>query len=322
MLKYKKMERMSVKILIIIFLVLILGLQKVDALGENFSLDFSPENPGPNTNVTATVSSYSYDLSRASITWLLNGQKKLSGQGETNFSFKTGNTGSTSNVSIYVVTQEGFNFNKSVSFKSASVDLLWKALNYVPLAYKGKALPSTNSIIKITAIPQFSNSSNLFYEWSMGYKSFSQSSGLNKSSFVFETGNSFEGQEVSVVVSNSDKTAVAKSSININPVETKIIFYEDNYLTGPQYNKALIGDFKMEKEKISLRAEPFYFSNDNLSALTYKWSMNGKEITTNLIPNVLSLDTGGDSGSSNISLKLTNTFNIFQYADNSIKINY
>ncbi len=310
------------KILFIFLLFLFFVWTKTNAAGENLNLDIIPEIPGPNQDVIVSVSSYSYDLDRASITWFLNGQKKLTGIGEKSFSFKTGEIGSNNNISVSIYTSDGVQINKSLNFKPASVDLLWTALNYTPSFYKGRALPSFGSLVKFTVIPHFSNNSNLVYDWSSGYKKFPSSSGLGKSSFTFMMGNDLSAEEITVTVSNYDQSELAVASVNVVPVETEIVFYKDDPLKGPQYNNVLSGEFSLTEENIILRAEPFYFSISDLTKLVYDWFMNDNSVKAESLPNELSLNTGGQSGSSDVGLNLSNSSNLFQYATNNIKFNY
>lgn len=121
----------------------------------DWSVEFTPDTPGPNTAVSATIVSYSFDVNRAGIVWILNGQTKLRGTGQKTFSFTTGNLGSQTNVSVLITTDTGVDLQKNFSFKPADVDILWSAQNYVPAAYKGKSMPVSGSMIKVTAIPHF-----------------------------------------------------------------------------------------------------------------------------------------------------------------------
>lgn len=295
----------------------------VQAVGEDFYVEFFPEIPGPNTDVSAKVISYSFEVDRANITWTVNGQVKLRGTGEKNFSFETGNLGSVTNLVVSVVSSEGVKLTKNFSFRVADVDILWEAQNYTPMSYKGKALPVSGSLIKVTAVPYFpGSSSGLVYEWQIDYKNNPDISGTGKNSFTFRTADIYNTNKINVTVSNYDKSIVAKKNVAIEIGEPKVVFYEDNPLEGPQYNKALNREVQLEKEEIIVRAEPYFFSLRDLEKLSYQWLMNGEKVFPEEFPNLLSLRKSEGSGRALIEVKVSNPLNILQFGGNSLGINY
>ncbi len=293
------------------------------AINEDFYVDFLPEIPGSNSSVFANLVSYSFDVNRANITWILNGQTKLRGTGQKNFSFVTGDLGTRTSISVLVTTDEGAQVKKDFSFQPAAVDILWEALNYTPLAYKGKSLPVSGSLIKITALPYFSEaSSRLIYEWQIDYKNFPDISGTGKDSFVLDSADIYNTNKIKVTVSNYNKTITAQKSIDIEIGVPKVVFYEESPLEGPKYNKALVGEIQLEQDEIIVRAEPYFFSTKDLKKLSYEWFMNEQKIFSEEFPNIFFIRKGESSGSSIIGVKISNPLNILQYADVNLGINY
>ncbi len=307
-------------------IVIVFGLfHQARAVGEDFSVEFSPENPGPNTNVSANIISYSFDVNRSFIAWIVNGQTKLKGTGEKSFSFQTGSMGTQTALSVLITTESGAQLRKDFSFKNADVDILWEALTYTPSWYKGKALPSSESLIKITAVPHFPSSispSKLIYNWNIDFKNKPDISGVGKRSFTLRSADVFNKNKINVTVSNYDKSITAEKNISITIGQPKIIFYEENPLEGTRSNQAMQKDFQMASDTINIRAEPFFFSTTNLKNLLYEWTMNNQKIATEEFPNILSLIRGEQSGRSAIGLKISNPINIMQFAENSLNINY
>ena len=78
-------------------------------------LSISPENPGPNQNVRATLSSYSINLDKANIVWSLNNQESSNGIGKKSFSFTTDNTVSSIVLSVTAETTDGQNLLKTIT---------------------------------------------------------------------------------------------------------------------------------------------------------------------------------------------------------------
>ena len=293
-------------------------------LGEKmyaFFVDFSPQKPGANTQVSAQVTSYTFDVNRSSISWTLNGKKAGTGK---QFSFTTGDIGSQTTLRVSIATPDGFNLDKSFYFQAAEIDLLWETSSYVPPPYQGKALPPPQASIKVTAIPQGikTAASKLIYEWKRNDKNLPDSSGQGKNTLNFyasETG----GDTIEVSVSDSGGNVNATNQIVIGVENPKILFYEDRPLEGTQYQKELGESVSLGKPELILRAEPFFFSKRALPILSYEWQMNGQKIETPQKPNLLNLTApSGQKGTSAISLALENSKNILERANKTIQINF
>ena len=291
------------------------------ALTKTFEVEFSPKYPGANTKVLAQLISYTFDVNRSEIAWIVNG--KTAGTGKI-FSFTTGDIGSELFLRVSVMAEGEVPLGKSFTFGAGEVSLLWETAGYAPAQYRGKILPVSRSPIKIVAVPRgfASSDSSLIYEWKRNYKNIPDSSGKGKKTFTFY-GDEAGSETIEVVVSNFDKSAVVSKRTEIKIAEPKILFYEEHPLEGPQYQKALSDKADLEKQELILRAEPFFFSKKTLSALSYQWIMNNKKIELPLKPNVLSLVVPSDQkGKSIIKLTMENLKNIFERAEKSLRINF
>ncbi|MFA4890153.1 MAG: hypothetical protein WC587_00750 [Candidatus Paceibacterota bacterium] len=327
-----RMKKDIAKILFVVAVVFTLTLavhHQSYASPTDFIIEMSPENPGPNENVNAKIITYSFDINRADISWLINGQKKDSGIGKSSFSFKTGEVGSKTTLTVSIITKDGLPASKSIIIRPADVDLLWEAANYVPPTYKGKALPSSESTIKVIAMPNIVSPggnkilpSNLVYQWEINNKKFPDVSGYGKSSFTFRSSEIFNEDSISITVSDFSQTVVASKRIKIKIESPKIIFYENRPIEGVLYDNALSGETQLGSDEISVKAEPFFFSKRNMGRLNYEWTMNGEKISPDTEPSIVTLRTGGGSGSANIGLRISNLISILQFAEKSLMINY
>lgn len=289
---------------------------------EDFSVNFSPENPGANTPVSAKIISYSFDVDRAEIAWFVNG--KAAGSGK-NFSFTASGLGSLLTLTVRIITPSGDRLSKTFSFRPAEVDLLWETPSYTPLQYRGKALAGPSARIKITAIPQGMPmaSSNLIYEWRRNYKNVADASGKGKKTFTFYAG-AVGSEIIEATVSTPDKSAIAVKKIMVAIGEPKVLFYEEHPLEGPQYQQELSGAINLNKPEIALRADPYFFTGKDPLKLLYEWRMNDKKISTPQKPNLLylSVPAGSLKGSSLIGLSLSNPSNIMEMAEKALRINF
>lgn len=322
------MRKEIIKIIFLsITLVALLAIQETKA-AEDFSIILSPANPGPNTMVSARISSYHFDVDRSEITWELDGKIVLRGIGEKNFRFTTPDINKTMRLFVYILTDKGTEAEKTLSFFGNDIDFLWEALTSTPIGYKAKALPVIQSQIKITAISHLFVEGNtiptseLVYEWSLKNKKNINASGTGKNFFIIQL-KDFDDYPVTLRISNFDKTIVFEKGIilSANMAAPKILFYETRPLEGPQYNKAL-QKIQLENNEIVVRAEPYFFSINNLKQLSYEWLMNREKIFSDELPNTLSLRTPEGSGTSIIDLTITNPVNFMQSAKNSLEISF
>lgn len=303
------------------------GVQKAEAQAnliqtKNFIVEFSPTHPGPNTKVSAQVISYTFDVNRAAISWILNG--KLAGTEKT-FSFTTADLGSQINLQVSVITPNNETLSQNFTFQSAETTLLWETSGYAPASYRGKILPVSQSLIKVVAFPRgFQvSSSELIYEWKRNGKNIPDSSGRGKRTFTFYSNKAGE-DAVEVAVSTSDESIIAENTNHIKIREPQILFYEEVPWEGPQYQKELGNVLSLQTSELALRAEPFFFSKRALTALSYEWQMNNKKIETPKKPNLLNLAIPPETknGTSLIELSLQNSLNLLEMANKELQINF
>ena len=155
-------------------------------------LNISPQYPSPNQDVNATLNSHVVNLNKANISWSVNDQEMSRGIGKKSFSFRVGDTGSLTVLSVTVETIEGQNILKTLTIRPAGVDILWQAYDsYVPPFYKGKALAPSQGTFKVVAIPNLVNQSgkvninNLSYAWTKDGNVYFDSSEWCKNYFFF-----------------------------------------------------------------------------------------------------------------------------------------
>ncbi len=324
------MRKDIVKIWVGVVILIVFGFfHQTQAIGESFTIEISPDNPGPNAKISAKIVSYSFDVDRANISWFVNGAKKLSGKGEKSFSFNIGEIGSKTTLVASIVTDQGITVEKSLTFRPAGLDILWEADNYTPPSYRGKALLSSESRIKITAFPEFIyngekiSPSNLIYDWEINSKKKIDMSGYGKRTISYKLSSLSREENIKVTVSSSNKTIVAEKTIKLATTAPKIVFYQENLLEGPQYNVAFNKETDLSGDGVSVRAEPYFFSNSHLKQLTYQWKMNNKAIESGEKNNVIDFRRdSGESGSALIILDIQNPISILQSAINNLKINF
>lgn len=125
------------------------------------------------------------------------------------------------------------------------------------------------------------------------------------------------GLDVRVTVSTQDGSIKAQSRTTVAPTSPVLRVYENNPLTGVQFNHSIQGEYVLSKEEIVLEAYPYFFSIPTKDASDARniWSINNIQSTQG---SSITLRNEGVEGRSLISLKANNLKKIFQFAGSQI----
>lgn len=295
-------------------------------------LEIYPENPTPNQNVTAKLSSYVADVSKSYITWSINGEQRSGGVGKSTFSFNTENLNNIELIAM-IETANGQNMTKVQNISPINVDILWEARDsYVPPFYKGKALVPKEGAFKVVAIPNVNtisgrvNTNNFSYTWEKDGQGQSKLSGWGKNSFVFYNSFLDRSNQISVKISNISGDINTESKISLNTSVPKILFYEKDPIFGIKMENAIDAEsFKIEKDNINIVALPYFISPKNLNSadLSFDWSINDSDISVENPRNELSLKpTRNKPGKATVRLFVVNTKAMISGIEKEININF
>ena len=290
-------------------------------------LGITPEYPKINEDVTASVTTYATDLNNARITWILNGDVVLVGVGKKSFSFKVGDSDSQTTLEVKIETTDGATLSKKTTLSPSGVDMLWEAYNaYVPPFYKGKTLASIEGSVKVVAIPSNQNPAGLNYQWKKDDKVQQDSSGYQQNYYIYK--NSFLEDENNIAVTISDILGnnIGANNISITPGNPKILFYRRDPALGTRWENIIADNFGINTNGETIVAEPYFFSNNDLSSTGYdiNWFLNGEKTQTpNDQRNTLSIKPeSGTSGTTSIKVNINNNKTLFQSVEKQINVNF
>ncbi|MFA6324921.1 MAG: hypothetical protein WCX46_01695 [Candidatus Paceibacterota bacterium] len=292
----------------------------------DISLSINPENPRANENVTATLSSYATDLNKSRISWTLNGQLAIDSVGQKNFSFTVGASGSQTILDIQIQTSDGSFINKQAIISPADIDMVWEAVDtYVPPFYKGKTMTSSQSVVKVVAIPNSNNGEKYIYNWKQDGNNKVNSSGYAKNSYTFKNSYLSPTNTIEVSVSDLYGNSIGNGKITIKPSAPKILFYEQDPNLGTKWEKTIDNGYMINSEGQTLVAEPYFFWPKNLRSgdLDIKWSLGESEISTPSTPNELGIKPeSGQSGTSVIKISINNMKTLFLNMTKTLNVNF
>lgn len=243
-----------------------------------------PINPSPKSTVTLTFESYTLNMSTSMITWKINNQVVLEGQGQKKLSIKTGDVGESAIVTATALAADGSTITQSINITPSSIVLLYEApKSYVPLLYEGRSLPSSGALTRISALPSLSDAgvpvspSNLSYTWYMDDTIMRDGSGLGKQSITVRLDSLKTKSEIKVVA-RSPLGNTGEKKITIYPHQVMPILYKYDSILGTNFTNAIERRFEAVSD-FTLSLEPFYVSDEDNKPATYIWYLDGLPAT-------------------------------------------
>lgn len=295
-------------------------------------MTLNPANPEPGQTVNIALQSYSYDLDRSTITWLVNGVEKKTEIGLKEFNVTASKNGQPTTIGVTVETPNDGIKETSISFVPSVVDLIYESLSYTPPFYEGRALNPNQGVVIVSAFPELIKSTgekissqDIIYAWKKDGQVQQPSSGIGKNSFIFSGSVPIRDTTIEVTASSLDGSITATKQVTVTHVTPQILFYENSPIYGIMLNKAITNPVKMLQDEFSVIAVPYFFSAGYAATpdLDYTWSLNGQTVSNQDPKNSFTtrIDKAG-AGTANIGLKISNNVRIFQLANNGYAINF
>lgn len=295
------------------------------------TLETTPENPAPNSEVFAELESFNLDLDRMLITWFVNGIQEEKGVGEKTLIFNVGDLGSTTTVEAIVRLDTGENVSRTLIITPGSVDLLWESVDgYRPPFYKGKVLPVRESTIKITAIPQVRSEGALVspkqfkYTWEHDFRVQGSLSGFGQDSFTVVNQTLNPRETVGVQIVNRDASQTTEKQLTVPIFEPEILIYavEDGVRSRQAVERAL-GTGSEE----TFVAEPYFFSvaKNDPRVLSYEWFAGDRRLegtSGQKIYNQIVLQNPRQAGIIPLSVRIEHPINLFQIASKLFSVEF
>lgn len=250
------------------------------SIASDFTLKVSNPNPDPGEIVNFEVVTFAFERAAASYEWYVNGarQKEVSGRGRYQASFPSGKDGEVKTVRVTVTTPSGSQRTKSLTVRTLSASIYWWTETSVPYWYRGKALPTLNSRVTITALPSQQNPRDISYQWQFNGSNVPRASGPGRSTFTFTMALPVE-EKIDAVLKNASGTLAKSVATTIKPVLPTVNVYQSHPLQGILSSEALTSIRRPAGESLNFLAVPFFFPAESVNRLRYLWTLNGQTIT-------------------------------------------
>lgn len=277
------------------------------------SLSATPFSPNPQEKFTVKAQIPSANANATNFSWTVSGRARsdLSGRGKHTIELTAGEAGSAIRIDVRATPPGGDTETASLTVYVSDLALVWRADTYVPRWYKGKALPSSNSEIIVTALPKISlvgsiiRPENLIYQWSIDDTERALS-GVGANVFRFKT-DAFSGhlRWIRVVIEDTQKRIRKTGELLIAPQNPRAVIYASSPLGGIE-PRSVVSNFSVVKDAlVDLLAEPFFFAGKSKREFSFSWNVGGSDTGgTPENPYILSVDTR-ETRSSNIPISVT-----------------
>ena len=325
---------MKLKFLLLLFATFLLSGTVANAQSSsNIFISVVPPYPDPNENISVSLNSYLYNLDSVSISWSVNGKIITSGIGKKSFFTTAPDAGKEATVSATITLPDGITMEIKTVIKPSVMILLWQSNDdsYTPPFYKGKALPTPDSEVKVVAMPEIRtgsgliDSKNMTYAWKKDYTNNVDGSGYGKNFFLFTNDYLENSNNISVTASTLDQKYSNQAYINIGTTEPKILFYKRDNNVGTVWEKILMTSHRIQGPEI-VEAAPYFISPKYLQSptLIWRWFINDSLVSLsgpkkNLMPIQAMI---GVSGTSKLRLEVENRNKIFQTTNKEINIEF
>ncbi len=309
-----------------------ISISRANAASESsIFINLAPPYPAPYENVSVALNSYTYSLDSVLISWSENGKVIASGTGKKSFSATAPAAGSGMEITATIYLSDGA-VEKIITIRPSVMELLWQANDsHVPPFYRGKALPTADSEVKVVAMPEIRTSNgltdpnNMTYAWKKDYTNNVDGSGYGKNFFLYVNDYLEDSNTISVTASTTDQQYSNRASIDIGTAEPKILFYKNDSALGTLWDMALGDTHKIEGPEV-LRAVPYFISPEEIRtpSLIWNWSINDSPvILPSLQKNLMPLKAEESRhGTSKLRLNIENQDKIFQTVDKEINIEF
>lgn len=307
---------------------------QIDALDYNSSVNESdidvilnPQYPNAFQTVSIRLDSNTIDLNHYFIQWVVNGVAQKSGIGLRDFKTVSGNYGSNIRVDAVITLEAGVTIQKQIVISPQDTTVLWEAIDsYVPPFYRGKKMPGQESLIKISAMPNFRLNNNSLklddavYLWSRNDNRILNVGGYAKDSITIQHNKLRASEKITATVSDVDGGTKTEKAITIPIWNPEIHWY---YKDNNKYRKLLSIDrgLRITSGDTTLVAEPYFFSTSAFADdLNYTWKVNKETLylEPGAVKKELVVQNPGQDGQATFSVALENPKTFLQSAAKTI----
>lgn len=272
----------------------------------------SPLFPVPGSTFTASLSDYAVGNSGGGVTWRFDGVLQPSLTNQRTITVTAPDVGKRLVIEARSVTAEGVAVSGSSTIRPHYVDLIVEPQTRTPTFYKGRALPTTESQVNVTAIVNAGAipPADLIYRWSVdgGVLFGGPVRGQSQVSFAMPIGIA----NLTLEVERAGEGTLGRRSVTLLPSEPTLRFYEVSPLYGlrtrPTQTLGIIGN------STTVRAEPYFLDLRTYNAPDIAvWEINNATANGGSAnPYDITLVRNGSGGEALVDFHVRSRLNVVQ----------
>jgi hypothetical protein len=246
---------------------------------QSIDLQVNPIFPAPGQTISVYAQTYSFDISRADTTWTVDGKVVKEGRGIQTIDVALPLISRGVSISLRAV-RGSETLTQAITVTPTVVDLVVEPETYTPLLYKGRALPTHKSSMRIVAMPFLGttdDTEDLIYTWRVDGEVLGAASGVGRSVLAVDAAPYSRRLEVRVDVENNRGTVQGRGSVSVKTQSPQVLLYATNPLLGKSTSNVLVNASELDEEEVTITAEPYYVAGKYRESLpvTYSWKLNG-----------------------------------------------
>lgn len=291
-------------------------------LNTNLAIELSPAYPSPNQSFSAELNDYGGGGFGATIDWYYNDSKMDWAFNQRSINVSSPNAGQSATLKVVLNKPNGSSETITRTINPIYLDIIFEPQTHVPSFYKGRALPTPDSIVNATALlstgPLLSNEH--LYTWRIN-NTVLQGGPLRGGSRVAFTMPQDSNSIVSLIVTKLDGTIIAKRALSLPVAAPKLLFYEVSTLYGVM-PRALTSPFALLGNSATLRAEPYYldsavFNNPSVT----NWTVDSFNAPGGKNPYDITLERTEQTGLVDVVFRVQSTQKLLQGVKGTLTIN-
>lgn len=233
----------------------------------------------PHSEVILEASSLFTPLNTANITWLINGEPIEGQQGSPRQRVLLGDLGVPMSITINADVA-GRTITKNITILPSLIDTIWEAQTEVPPFYRGKAVPSNDSLVRTLAIPYFGSAfaqGDVSFKWKNGNTA-NITSGTSQNAGQFLSGWVKTNTDINVTASLHGQEISQKTSVP--SLAPQALVYEVSPTQGILTQKAFRDSIKRDLPELTMYAIPFGTSRPDIdnNKIFYTWNVSGVDV--------------------------------------------
>ncbi len=170
--------------------------------------------------------------------------------------------------------------------QTSSVDILWEAETTAPPTYLGRRLPTTGSVVRLTALPtivdargQNISARDLVFKWEKDSYQIHSHSGRGRDILPIYV--AARGNLVKVTIYDLNGRLLAENSLRLKPEEPRLLFYAETSPNLADYRRALGPTLNLQRDELTLVGEPLFLDSAEFAngQFNFTWRYGGELVT-------------------------------------------